>query len=136
MEIKKVHRVLAFVQVPWFKPYIEFNIERRKKAKSSFEKDFFKLMMNSVFGKAMENKCNQSSVEITTDVKRAVSIMSKPSVESFEILDEDLTIFCKKKLTLFFNKPIYTGLCILDLSKLIMTQFYYDILKIAYEDCL
>ena len=90
LKIKKIHRVLKFDQFPWLKQYIDFNTEKRKNAKNSFEKDFFKLMNNSVFGKTMENLRKRVDVRLATDEKKLDKLTAKPTYVSSKIFNENL----------------------------------------------
>ena len=118
----KVHRVLEFSQSTWLKSYIDFNTEMRKDAKNSFEKDFFKLMNNSVFGKTMENLRKRTNIELVTDEERLLKLTAKPTYVSSKIFDENLVGVHTKKERLLLDKP-YVGMCILDLSKTLMYDF-------------
>ena len=134
LKIKKVHRVLKFDQSPWLKQYIDFNTEKRKHAKNSFEKDFFKLMNNSVFGKTMENLRKRVDVRPVTNEKKLDKLTSKPTFVSSKIFSENLMAVHKVKETLTLNRPPYVGMCILDLSKTLMYDFHYNYIKKKYGD--
>ena len=134
LKITKVHRVLEFNQSPWLKQYIDFNTEKRKNAKSAFEKDFFKLMNNSVFGKTMENIRKRVDVRLVTDEKRLLKYCSKPTYVSSKIFNENLVAVHKIKETLTLNRPAYVGMYILDLSKTLMYDFHYNYIKKKYGD--
>ena len=129
LKIKKVHRVLKFDQSPWLKHYIDLNTEKRKHAKNSFEKDFFKLMNNSVFGKTMENLRKRVDVRLVTNEKKLDKLTSKPTYVSSKIFNENLMAVHKVKETLTLNRPAYVGMCILDLSKTLMYDFHYNYIK-------
>ena len=134
LKIKKVHQVLKFDQSPWLKQYIDFNTEKRKHAKNSFEKDFFKLMNNSVFGKTMENLRKWVDVRLMTNEKKQDKLTSKPTYVSSKIFNENLMAVHKIKETLTLNRPAYVGMCILDLSKTLMYDFHYNYIKKKYGD--
>ena len=129
LKIKKIHRVLKFDQSPWLKQYIDFNTEKRKHAKNSFEKDFFKLMNNSVFGKTMENLRKRVDVRLVTNEKKLDKLTSKPTFVSSKIFNENLMAVHKIKETLTLNRPAYVGMCILDLTKTLMYDFHYNYIK-------
>ena len=134
LKVKKIHRVLEFDQSPWLKEYIDFNTEMRKNAKNSFEKDFFKLMNNSVFGKTMENVRKRTNIELVTDEKRLNKLSAKPTYVSSKIFNENLVGVHTKKERLLLDKPSHVGMCILDLSKTHMYDFHYNYIKKKYPD--
>ena len=134
LKVTKVHRVLKFDQSPWLKQYIDYNTEKRKNAKNDFEKDFFKLMNNSVFGKTMENLRNRVDVRLVTDENKLLKLASKPTYVSSKIFNENLVAVHKIKETLTLNRPAYIGMCILDLSKTLMYDFHYNYIKDKYRD--
>ena len=134
LKINKVHRVLEFNQSPWLKEYISFNTIKRTQAKNSFEKDFFKLMNNSVFGKTMENIRKRVDVRLITDEKKLLKMVSKPTYVSSKIFNENLVALHKIKETLTLNRPAYIGMCILDLSKTLMYNFHYNYIKKKYRN--
>ena len=134
LKLTKIHRALKFNQSPWLKPYIDFNTKKRAEAKNPFEKDFFKLMNNSVFGKTMENLRKRQDIKLVTDEEKLLKWASKPSFISCKIFNEDLVAVHKIKLTLTLNRPAYVGMCILDLSKTLMYDFHYNYIKSQYGD--
>ena len=134
LKLKKTHRVLEFSEKPWLKQYIDFNTEKRKNAKNEFEKYFFKLMNNSVFGKTMENIRKRSNIKLETDPDHFLRQTAKPTFVSCKIFHENLVAVHMKKNLLLLDKPSYVGMCILDLSKVLMYDFHYNFIKKKYGD--
>ena len=132
LKLKKIHRGIKFIESQWMKPYIEMNTNLRTKAKNNFEKDFFKLMNNSVFGKTMENIRNRVNVKLVNTEERLKKLSAKPNYKSCKIFNENLISVHMKKTSLTMNKPVYLGMCILDLSKTIMYDFHYNYIKPKY----
>ena len=133
LKFKKIHRVIEFNQEPWLKPYIDMNTELRKLAKNDFEKDLFKLMNNSVFGKIMENIRKHRDIKLVTTDKKRSKLVSEPSYHTINLISEDLSIIEMKKTKVKMNKPIYLGLSILKISKILMYEFWYDYMKPKYN---
>ena len=131
--LKKIHRVLEFKQKPWMKKYIEFNTEKRKMAKNDFEKDFFKLMNNSVFGKTMENVRNRKNFKLICDKTDFEKYAAKPNFIDGVIFNENLVGVHYIKKDVELNKPIYVGFSILDISKTLMYDFHYGYIKKKYD---
>ena len=134
LKIKHIHRGIKFVESEWMKPYIDKNTNLRAKAKNNFEKDFYKLMNNSVFGKTMENIRNRVDVKLVNTENKLRKLVAKPNFKSCKIFNENLVSVHMKKTSLTMNKPVYLGMCILDLSKTIIYEFYYNYLKQKYGD--
>ena len=132
MKLKKIHRGIKFIEAAFLKPYIDKNTNLRAQAKNNFEKDFFKLMNNSVFGKTMENIRNRVNVKLVNSGEQFKKLASKPNYESRKIFNENLVSVHMKKTSLTMNKPVYLGMSILDLSKIIMFDFHYQYIKPKY----
>ena len=123
--------------MPGWKNYINLNTELRIEAKQSgnnFEVDFFKLMNNSVFGKTLENIRNRVDILLITSDKFAQKLAAKPNYDRCTIFDENLIAVHMKKTKLYFNKPVYLNMSILDLSKSLMYDFHYNYIKTKYGD--
>ena len=134
LKFKKVHRIIEFNKKAWLKPYIDMNTELRKLAKDDFEKDLFKLMNNAVFGKTMENiRKHRNTKLVTTDKKRS-KLVSEPNYHTINYISEDFSIIEMNKTKVKMNEPIYLGLSILEVSKIVMYEFWYDYMKPKYND--
>lgn len=134
MKLKRIHRAISFSQKDWLKSYIDLNTSMRTKAKNSFEKDFFKLMNNSVFGKTMENIRNRVDIRLATKEKQVDKWLAQPNFKRRTIFTEQLAAVHMAKTKLFFDKAIYVGMSILDISKTLMYDFHYNIIKKKYRD--
>ena len=122
-----------FNKKSWLKPYIDLNTELRKKAKNDFEKDFFNLMNNLVFGKTMEKMRRHKDIKLVTAEKRSY-LVSESNYHTTKFFSENLlAIEMKKKTQILMNKPVYLGLSILELSKIVMYEFWYDYVKQKYK---
>ena len=110
------------------------NTKLRMKVKNNFEKDFFKLINNAVFGKTMENVKNHRDIKLVSTDKQRNKFASEPNYHSTKYISEDLTVMEMKKPEVKMNKPIYLGQAILDISETLMYEFWYEYIKPKYKD--
>ena len=134
LKLTHIHRGIKFKERPWLEKYISLNTKLRTGAKNEFEKDFFKLMNNAVFGKTMENIRNRVDIKLVNNKKQAEKLSAKPNFKHCNIFSEDLVAIHMKKTKLDFVKPVNLGMCILDLSKTLMYDFHYNYIKQKYGD--
>jgi hypothetical protein len=130
----KINRVIQFKQSAWLEKYINLNTKLRTQAKNDFEKDFYKLMNNSVFGKLMENIRERVDIKLATNWEYARKYIKKPTFNHLKIFDENLVAIHMRRNITKFNKPIYAGFCVLELSKHLMYSTYYDKLQKMFND--
>ena len=103
------------------------NIELRKQTKNDFQKDFFKLMNNPVFGKTMENVRKHRDIKLATADRRRNQLVSEPNYHTTKWFSENLLAIEMKKAKVKINKPVYLGLPILEISKTLMYELWYKI---------
>ena len=134
LKLINVHQVIEFDQEELLKECINLNTELRKKATNDFEKDFFNLMNNAVFGKTMENVRKHRDIKLVKTDKKRNKLVSEPNYHTMKLIDDNLAIIEMKKVRVRMNKPIYLGMSILDISKITMYEFWYDYIKNKYGE--
>ena len=132
LRLHRIHSAIEFDQSPWLKTYIDFNTQLRTAATNDFEKDFFKLMNNSVFGKTMENIRKHRNIKLVTTEEKYLHTVMKPNFKSGVLFGENLMGCEMGKIKVVMNKPVYLGQAILDLSKIVMYEFHYDYMVPKY----
>ena len=132
-ERKKLVKVKKqFNQIAWLKPYIDINTGLRKEAKNEFEKDSFKLMNNSVFGKTIENVRKHRDINLVTTDEKRNNLVSVPNYHTTKCFSENVLATEMKKTKEKMNKSVYLGMSILDITKTLMYEFWYDYIKPKY----
>ena len=138
IRLTKIHRALRFRLIPWMESYIRRNTEFRKQATSDFEKDLYKFLTNSIFRNTMENLKKRVDVKLVraSEEDKLRHLIASPSFARANIFDDDLAAIQIHKSRLVLNRPVYTGLCVLKLSKHLMYDFFYNQMKSLYgEPC-
>lgn len=137
--LRKIHRILEFEQSDWLKKYIDLNTFHRQNAKNDFDKKFFKKQNNAVYGKTMENVEKYREIKIVDSWENkyrhlgARAYIAKPNFHSLTVFTNNLIAIELEKTKIFYNKPIYAGFCILELSKVLMYNFHYDYIKSKFQ---
>jgi hypothetical protein len=141
LKLKKIHRVLCFEQEPFIKKYIDFNTNLRSKAKNDFEKDFYKLLNNSIYGKTLQNVMKHIEIKFVSKYDNKITrqlnietLSSNPFFHSFDIINENFAIIQMHKSSVKFDKPIVIGFSVLEISKTLMYDFNYNFMKKQYKD--
>ena len=129
--VEKVHEIISFKQSKWLESYLSFNTQKRNKAKNEFEKDFFKLLVNAAFGKFLENIRNRLELELIEkdNIKKIFDQQSKLMFNGIQKSSENYDSYTFKQNQVVMDKAIYVGFSILELSKLLMYETYYDTLQ-------
>ena len=122
LKISKIHRGISFCEISWLKPYIDINTKLRTNAKKRF------------LEKTIENVDKHVDIKLICDKEKATKLVAKPNYDRITIFDQNLIAIHMKKTKVKYDKPIYLGMCILDLSKTLMYDFHYNYIKRKYDD--
>src|SRR5690606_37149375 len=127
--LKKIHYIVRFVQKDFIRPYIEMNTQLRQRSKTRFEKNIFKLLNNSLYGKFIQNVFKYVNLKLLLNEKddKHFKLVNSPLFKRNIIFGKNFEAIEMKKEKVLMNMPILVGLSILELSKLYMFEFYYDI---------
>ena len=131
LKLIRVHSVFSFRQEAWLKPYIDLNTELKK---NEFGKDFYKLKINSIYGKTVQNDRKHRDIKLVTTEAKRNKFPSEPNYYSTKCISKHLLVMEMTKTEVKINEPIHLGQAVLDLSKTVMFDFWYDYLKPMYGD--
>ncbi|CAN8028499.1 unnamed protein product, partial [Ixodes persulcatus] len=134
LKLKVIHRVLKFSQSAFLKEFIDFNHNLRKQATNAFQKNLSKLIMNSIYGKTIENPRDYNNVVISVSEDEVLKNLQKPNLKQFAAISPTVVIFQFSQRTLHLNKPVYAGFSILEMSKLVMYEFFYKQVRRVFPD--
>ena len=134
MKIKSIFRVIKFKQSPFMKTWVDFCTNKRSQSTNDFTKNFWKLLVNSVYGKTIESIVNRKQVKIVKDPSIFCSLVTKPNFDRHIIINENLVIVLMNQESVRIDKPYYIGFSILEISKYIMYDFFYNILRPYFGD--
>ena len=126
MKLKKIHRILKFKQSDWMRPYIDFNTQKRTISNNESDKNFFKLINNSVYGKTMENLRKIIKIRVVKNSQDFIKYTSKPTCVNWKVFENNLAAIHEKKISLTLNKLIYVGFTVLGTSKWEMNNIHYN----------
>ena len=126
--------MLKLKQSDWMTKYINFNTEKRKKnTLNDFEKDLFKLMINSVYCKTMENLWKRINVRLVNNEKSVLKSTSRPNNVTHKVFDKHFAAIREIKPVLTLKKPVYVGFTVSELSKWLMYDFHYNFIKKHFD---
>ena len=129
-----MHKIIQFDQKAWLKSYTDMNTKLRTETKSDFEKDFLKLINNSVFGRTMEIVKKHRDIKLVTTDKRRDQLVLEPNYLTTKWFSENSLAIEMKKTKAKMNKPMYLGLSISDISKTLMYEFWFGSIQQKYQD--
>ena len=129
MKVTRVHKILSFEQSQWMKSYVDYNVEQRKNATNEFHSQLFKLSVNSLFGKTLQNPRRYRNIRIEKCAKSVEKLISRSIFAGLTVFEKDfLAVECTQS-QIVMDKPLYVGFTVLDYSKAIMYSFYHVFLK-------
>ena len=133
MVLGKIHQMVRFKQYPWMKAYIEGNLQRRKEAQNTFDKDFWKLMNNSLYGKSIENVYKRQNLTLCTRTEQLDKLVRNPTFEAVHVFNDNLVAALHRKQMVTLDKAPYAGATILELSKKHMFGFFYELKNTLFK---
>jgi len=134
LKIKEIFRVIKFDQKPFMKSWVDFCTEKRSQSTNDFTKNFWKLLVNSVYGKTIESLNNRKQVKIVNNPSEFTKLISRPNYDRHIIINKDLAIVLFNPESVRVDKPYYIGFSILEISKYIMYDFFYNVLRPYFGD--